>query len=113
MADQVYLPPRPLHLQRPRAMLLLRYLWALPNTVIGLVFLPLAARGGIAIVSGVLELHGPLVGAVLRRAVPMPGGAAAMTFGHVVIGRDQCALDLTRAHERVHVRQYERWGPAF
>ena len=90
-----------------------RYLWALPNTLLGLLFLPAAARGGIAIVHGVVELHGPLVAAVLRRVVPIPGGAAAMTFGHVVIGRDQCALDITRVHERVHVRQYERWGPAF
>jgi hypothetical protein len=93
---------------------LARYLWASPNTVIGLLFLPIAARrGGIAIVDGVLELHGPLVAAVLRRVVPVPGGAATMTFGHVVIGCDKWALDATRAHERVHVRQYERWGPAF
>ncbi len=26
---------------------------------------------------------------------------------------DRPALDRTRAHERVHVRQYERWGPLF
>jgi hypothetical protein len=32
-----------------------------------------------------------------------------MTLGHVVIARDQDLLDLTRAHERVHVRQCERW----
>jgi hypothetical protein len=31
----------------------------------------------------------------------------------VVIGRDARALELTRAHERVHVRQYELWGPLF
>ena len=93
---------------------LVRYLWALPNTLLGLVFLPVAARGGdIAIIDGVLELHGPLVAAVLRRVVPIPGGAAAMTFGHVVIARDKRILELTRAHERVHVRQYECWGPAF
>jgi hypothetical protein len=48
----------------------------------------------------------------LSRA-PIPGGAAAITFGHVVLGRDRRALEATRAHERVHVRQYETWGPAF
>jgi cardiolipin synthase len=42
-----------------------------------------------------------------------PGGAAAMTLGHVVLGVNRLALDETRDHERVHVRQVERWGPAF
>ena len=36
-----------------------------------------------------------------------------MTLGHVVLGADQPSLDRTRDHERVHVRQAERWGPAF
>ena len=36
-----------------------------------------------------------------------------MTLGHVVLGRDREALEWSRAHERVHVRQCERWGPFF
>jgi hypothetical protein len=36
-----------------------------------------------------------------------------MTLGHVVLGRDEDALDLSRDHERVHVRQCEQWGPFF
>jgi hypothetical protein len=36
-----------------------------------------------------------------------------MTLGHVVWGVDPAALDRTRAHERIHVAQYERWGPLF
>jgi hypothetical protein len=36
-----------------------------------------------------------------------------MTFGHVVVGASAKALDDTRTHERVHIRQYERWGPLF
>jgi hypothetical protein len=43
----------------------------------------------------------------------MPEGAAAMTLGHVVIARDRHSLESTRAHERVHVRQCEVWGPLF
>jgi hypothetical protein len=35
----------------------------------------------------------------------------AFTLGHTVIGRSVDALEITRLHERVHVRQYERWGP--
>jgi hypothetical protein len=49
----------------------------------------------------------------LRRFTLLPGGASAMTLGHVVLARDPCLADLTRAHERIHVRQAERWGPLF
>lgn len=92
-----------------------RYAWALPNTLIGLLLASIALlpRGRLQIVDGVLEAHGPLVSTLLRRCVPMRGGAAAITFGHVVLGRDAWVLESTRAHERVHVRQCEIWGPAF
>ena len=36
-----------------------------------------------------------------------------MTLGHVVIGQNQKCLDHSRDHERVHVRQYESFGPFF
>ncbi len=39
-----------------------------------------------------------------------PGEPIAMTLGHTVIGRTEAALDMTRAHELVHVKQYEHWG---
>jgi len=95
---------------------LLIYLWAFPTTAIGLLFVPLALigrDGGMAIVEGVLELHGGLVRSFLRRCTTLPGGACAMTLGHVVLGQDRQLLDATRAHERIHVRQTERWGPLF
>jgi hypothetical protein len=92
-----------------------RYVWASPNSLIGLLFAPTVwvAGGGLQVVDGVLELHGSVISWVLRRCTGVPGGACAVTFGHVVLGRDQESLCRTRAHERVHVRQYERWGPAF
>jgi hypothetical protein len=31
----------------------------------------------------------------------------------VIVGEDDRALDRCRAHEHVHVRQAERWGPLF
>jgi hypothetical protein len=31
----------------------------------------------------------------------------------VVLGTDRATLDAAREHERVHVRQYEQWGPLF
>ena len=89
------------------------YLWASPNTALGLLFAPTACftAGGIRVVDGVVELHSPVIAWVLRHCVLLPGGAAAMTLGHVVIGRNARMLAATRGHERVHVVQ--RWGPLF
>ena len=36
----------------------------------------------------------------------------AITFGHVILCVDH-ADERLLAHEMVHVRQYERWGPLF
>jgi hypothetical protein len=94
---------------------LVRYVWALPNTLVGLLFVPCALwpRGGMRLLNGVLEVHGALISSLLRHAVPLRGGATAITFGHIVLGRDRMSLDAARDHERVHVRQCEVWGPAF
>lgn len=92
-----------------------RYLWASPTTTVGLLFtIPALVTGGRAVRhSGVLEVHGGFATWFLRHMTLLPNGAAAITFGHVVLGRDQQCLDQTRTHERVHVRQAERWGPFF
>lgn len=92
-----------------------RYAWAGPNTLLGLAVALLAvATGGRARRrEGVLEAHGGLLRPLLRRAVPIRGGARALTLGHVVLARTAAGLSETRAHERAHVRQYERWGPFF
>ena len=82
------------------------YLWAGPYTLAGLA-LGLLCGGRVRLVSGVVEIHGPGVRWVLEH---LPVSAAAMTVGHTVLGRDVRALDRTRRHERVHVRQFERWG---
>lgn len=91
-----------------------RYLWAAPVTLAGLaIAFASLRRGDVAIVDGVIEAHSPLLRRALASLTPLARGADAMTLGHVVIGRDARALELTRAHERVHVRQYEWWGPLF
>jgi hypothetical protein len=90
------------------------YLWWAPNTALGCAAALLALPGGrLRIVDGVLEAHGPVLAGALRWLVPLAGGAAALTIGHVVLGVSAEALARSRAHERVHVRQYERWGPFF
>ena len=95
-------------------LVLLRYVWAFPATLLGLFFLPpaLLLRWHCSFfVQGVLEIQGGFVAAFLRRGLPVLGPAAAMTLGHVILGRDQSCLDRSRRHQHVHVRQYERWGP--
>lgn len=96
-------------------MLLLKYLWALPTTSIGFPFLILAlvTGGGCRFVRGVIEVHGGAVAWLLRRATLLKGGATAMTLGHIVLARSIEAHEKTREHERIHVKQVERWGPLF
>lgn len=57
-------------------------------------------------------MHGPGVRRLLS-ALPVRFRVLAITFGHVVLGCDREVLDRTRAHERAHVEQYQRFGPAF
>jgi hypothetical protein len=94
---------------------LLRYLWASPNTLLGLLIAAIArlTGGSVSVVRGVVEVHGGFATAFLRRGLPLIGSGAAMTIGHVVLGQDANCLESTREHERVHVEQYERWGPFF
>jgi hypothetical protein len=90
-----------------------RYLWAFPATLLGLIFVPLAwlSGGRVSLVRGAIEIQGGFVRFFLRRGLWVFGPAAAMTLGHVILGRDQDCLDRCRNHEHVHIRQYERWGP--
>lgn len=93
---------------------LARYFWAAPNTVLGL------ALGGIGVLfgasvrreQGVLEICGGSIGKGIAR-LPQPLSFSAMTLGHVILAVDRSALAQLGPHERVHVRQYERWGPLF
>jgi hypothetical protein len=91
------------------------YLWAGPTTLVGLAVAPvvLMQGGTVRVVQGVVEVEGGVATWLLERGLPWCGPAAAMTLGHVVWGQDLQELERTRAHEHVHVRQYERWGPFF
>ena len=99
--------------RNPPSLRLAVYLWTSPTTLLGLALAALALPGGRwRRADGVLEASGGWLPRLLRLA-PIGGGAAAVALGHVVLAQDQAALDRTRAHERVHVRQAERWGPLF
>jgi hypothetical protein len=93
---------------------LVRYIWAAPTTALGLLVVLVGIwRVRARVVDGVLEAHGPALAWLLFHATLVPGGAGAMTLGHIVVARDRQSLESTRAHERVHVRQCEAWGPLF
>ncbi|WOP16176.1 signal peptide prediction [Ottowia sp. SB7-C50] len=91
-----------------------RYFWPLPWTLVGLLAAVLAAAAGARWQwrHGALEVHGGLAARGCAR-LPPACRFEAITLGHVILGLDACCLDQARAHEHVHVRQYERWGPLF
>jgi hypothetical protein len=88
----------------------LRYAWAAPTTLVGLIagILTLCSGGRAQHRSGALEFHGGF-----SRWLADWIGFGAMTLGHVIIGRDLWCLEVCREHEQAHVRQVERWGIAF
>lgn len=106
-----------------------KVLWALPATLIGLVAGAGCMLAGARVRrhSGVLEVT--LRGAAKARRARRSGHVrlarrqassaalawpfVAITFGHVVLAASPQDQSRHRAHERVHVRQYERWGPLF
>jgi hypothetical protein len=78
--------------------------WASPASLLGLLLAPFFGRR--AVRDGVLLCEG----ATWPRRLGFR--YRAMTLGHVVLCVDHID-DETWAHEMVHVRQYERWGPLF
>jgi hypothetical protein len=91
---------------------LLAVLWASPYTLLGLLVGVIGlCTGGRAQRRGrVIEFYGGGVKWLLQH---LPSGqfTLALTLGHTVLGQTDAALDISRDHEFVHVRQYERWGP--
>ena len=91
-----------------------RRVWAAPCSALGLVVgaWPLALGGRITRFDGTLEItyreHLAACGRIAR-ALPFRG----IVFGHVILAVTVEDLTRIRAHERVHVTQYERWGPLF
>ncbi len=99
--------------QRSRLWRLCTLFWASPYSLLGLLLCaPACAMGAhLRRVNGVLEATLPPRAGWRgwRRFLPF----SAVTLGHVVIAVNPGEQERLRAHERVHVRQYERWGPLF
>jgi hypothetical protein len=96
-----------------RARRIAGYAWASPCSAVGLLLAAPALLAGANArrVDGVVEVALATAAWAPRLARMLPFNA--ITFGHVVIATSAAEHDRLRAHERVHVRQYERWGLAF
>ena len=92
----------------------LAYSWAAPNTAVGaaLGLVMLCLGGRLRFSLGAAEFAGGLIG---RLIASIPGALRfeAVALGHVIVGISEIELSLYRAHERAHVRQYEKWGVFF
>jgi hypothetical protein len=100
--------------RRHRSLAAVRYAWAAPASLVGLLLgLACVARGAtVRKVDGVIEIAGGRTHRIVAM-LPRRLRFGAITLGHVVIGLDHDLLRDVRGHERIHVRQYERWGALF
>jgi hypothetical protein len=82
----------------------------LPLTLVGLVLALLAHLSGASTrwSDGVVEVVGGWLPRLFSRM-----RLCAITIGHVALFGTPDDHRITRAHERIHVRQCERWGVAF
>lgn len=96
------------------ALILLRYGWAAPCSLLGLLLVPAGLLSGasVRVVAGTLEVAGGRIAAWVSR-LPRCLQFSAITFGHVILADSSTTLAVHRSHEQVHVRQYERWGFLF
>jgi hypothetical protein len=91
-----------------------KLLWASPCSLVGLAFaaVTLLSGGKARWSAGALEVtyrERQVSCGELARKLPVRG----IVFGHVILAVTDEELAIIGAHERVHVQQYERWGPLF
>lgn len=87
-------------------------IWASPYSLIGLTIglLGTLSGGRGRVRDGAIEFYGGGTAWFVRH---LPPGihTAGFTLGHVILGQTADGLDYAAKHERIHVRQFERWGP--
>jgi hypothetical protein len=89
-------------------------IWAAPCSAVGLflALVPLALGGQAVWRQGALEVtyrQRQASCGKLAQTLPFRG----IVFGHVILAVTHEELCRIGPHERVHVEQYERWGPIF
>lgn len=98
----------------PHVLQVAKMAWAAPCSLVGLAFASAAllCGGRARRNAGTLEValrRNPSAEGWLLRTLPF----RAITLGHVIVATTPAEMARLRAHELVHVRQYERWGPVF
>lgn len=95
-----------------RLLKLLKILWASPYSLLGLSIglVGWLTGGSIRLRDGAIECFGGATRHFVRRLPPGPL-TAGFTLGHVILGQDDAGLRYAGSHERIHVRQFELWGP--
>jgi hypothetical protein len=91
---------------------LLKVIWASPYSLIGILIglLGVATGGKMRWRAGAVEFFGGATRQFVRR-LPTGIHTAGFTLGHVILGQNDEGLRYAGAHERIHVRQFELWGP--
>lgn len=87
--------------------------WASPYSFLGICIggLGMITGGRGRVRDGALEFYGGATRWMVRH-LPTGENTAGFTLGHVILGQSGRGLEAVGEHERVHVRQFERWGPA-
>src|SRR5437867_3411040 len=91
-----------------------KFIWAAPCSVVGVILV-----AGVLLLGGRAKRSLGTLEFTLHDWEASSGNWArslrfrAITFGHVIIAATEQEFTYSRAHELVHVRQYERWGVAF
>lgn len=102
------------HMNPRRMPMFVKLLWAMPCSLVGVALgiLVICLGGSVRRVGHTLE-----VALRLQHAHLPPWASnfrfAGITLGHVIVGQSHEVLTVLRAHERVHVKQYERLGLLF
>lgn len=86
--------------------------WASPYSLLGVVIgcLGMVFGGRGRFRDGAIEFFGGGT-AWFVRSLPPGIHTAGFTLGHVILGQTAHGLEIVGKHERVHVCQFERWGP--
>jgi len=97
-----------------KAVQFMKIVWASPGSLVGLLpgLVILLCGGRARCKHGAIEFclrQGVANCGAIERSLPY----RAITFGHIIIAITAEELECIRAHELVHVRQYERWGIFF
>ncbi len=91
---------------------MLLIVWAAPYSAVGITIglLGILSGGKGRYRAGALEFYGGFTTWFVRH-LPLGELTIAMTLGHVIVGQTAAGLDVCCEHERIHVRQFELWGP--